>query len=538
MAGAHKLKNQTSTEAAETLATVTVTFLGPEEHILVQTRQRDNLPVTIRGRAKWVQYFSNEQSAYTALDSDGITIPVEFINNESWYELFWIHDLDPPGYYTCPDECQGTFGGQLGMWNQPYRSQTDLPLAKPKPASPREITIPFFTPQKKTMPVSDCGERSSFVAHREPSPAPSTSTPSRSATPESTTELQTKGKAPEQAPDLTIAEIMAGTQTIHAGMMQLHQQQQQPPAQQGGGGGPPAGGGGPAGGQPVGGPPAGGPPARGGVPPGGGGGPPGGQPPAIPAAVVPLPGLPQSNGSLGGKAPMTFDGDRTKMDIFIHQFKLSRMANTTNIKMVNPMSRVSLFLGFMEGPKVMGWAQQQADVLEQCVVGHIDNNGHFIAPTHLDNDEFLWNDMLQHFIRAFTHTTKAEDAFIDLQNCKMGECSPDKYIAEFNELSKRAHWDHDNQGTIELFKQGLLVILHYHILGQDNIPHTMPEWQEAVCKEVERSCLIQASTGTWHGGRGNISTRENLFRGILDPCTQPRGNFGRIRGSNRRATPL
>jgi hypothetical protein len=57
------------------------------------------------------------------------------------------------------------------------------------------------------------------------------------------------------------------------------------------------------------------------------------------------------------------------MDIFIHQFKLYRMANATNFKMVNPMARVSLFLGFMEGPKVMGWAQQQADTLDMMHCG-------------------------------------------------------------------------------------------------------------------------------------------------------------------------
>jgi hypothetical protein len=78
------------------------------------------------------------------------------------------------------------------------------------------------------------------------------------------------------------------------------------------------------------------------------------------------------------------------MDIFIHQFKLYRMANVTNFKMINPTSRVSLFLGFMEGPKVIGWAQQQAELLEHRVVGYIDDNGNFVAPTHPDNDEFLW----------------------------------------------------------------------------------------------------------------------------------------------------
>jgi hypothetical protein len=86
--------------------------------------------------------------------------------------------------------------------------------------------------------------------------------------------------------------------------------------------------------------------------------------------------------------------------------------------------------------------------------------------------------MLQQFTRAFTHTMEADNAFIELQNCKMGEHSPDEYIAEFNELSRKAHWDHDNRGTVELFKQGLPVNIHRRILGRDTIPQTMPQWQE------------------------------------------------------------
>jgi hypothetical protein len=174
----------------EILATVTVTFLGPEEHVLIQTRQRDDLPVNIRGRAKWVQYFSDERSAYTVPDQDGITIPVEFVNNEAWYELFWASDIDPVGYYTSPNDKQGTFGGQLGTWDQPYGSQLPSPVAGP--ASPVDIVVPFFTPQREPTP-----EEPPAITFREPTPAASSDTPSRSATPESTQELDTKGKAPE-----------------------------------------------------------------------------------------------------------------------------------------------------------------------------------------------------------------------------------------------------------------------------------------------------------------------------------------------------
>jgi hypothetical protein len=254
------------------------------------------------------------------------------------------------------------FGGQLGTWDQPYGSQLPSPVAGP--ASPVDIVVPFFTPQRE--PTPDQGPSS--ITIREPTPVASSETPSRSVTPESTQELEAKGKAPERAPGLTIAEIMAGTQTITAGMVQLQpQQQQQAPAQQGGGGGPPAGGGGPAGGQPAGGPPAGGPPAGGGGPPGGGCPPGGGQPPAVPAAAAAAP----QNGSLGGKAPTTYDRDRSKTRIFIHQFKLYRMANATNFKMINPTTRVSLFLSFMDGPKVIGWAQQQVELLEHRILGYI-----------------------------------------------------------------------------------------------------------------------------------------------------------------------
>jgi hypothetical protein len=157
----HKLKIQNSTEVAEILETVTVTSGAAAEHVFVQSRKTSDLPVNIRGCAKWVQYFSEEQSAYTAVDPDGITIPVEFINNESWYKLFWISDLEPVGYYMSPNDRQGTFGGQLGMWDQPYRSQLPSPVAGP--ASPADIVVPFFTPRREPTPASDHTEGLSFI---------------------------------------------------------------------------------------------------------------------------------------------------------------------------------------------------------------------------------------------------------------------------------------------------------------------------------------------------------------------------------------
>jgi hypothetical protein len=98
-----------------------------------------------------VQYFSDERLAYTTVDPDGITIPVEFINNKAWYELYWASDVDLVGYYTSPKDKQGTFGGQLGTRDQPYGSQLPSPVAGP--ASPVDIVVPFFTPKRASTPA-------------------------------------------------------------------------------------------------------------------------------------------------------------------------------------------------------------------------------------------------------------------------------------------------------------------------------------------------------------------------------------------------
>lgn len=174
--------------------------------------------------------------------------------------------------------------------------------------------------------------------------------------------------------------------------------------------------------------------------------------------------------------------------------------------MINPTARVALFLGFIRGNKVNGWAQQQAELISTCVFGAVDNQGNQIAPaTHFNDDEFPWNDMYHNFLRAFHYGTKEEDTFIKLQKCKMGERSPDEYIAEFNELIQRANWEPTAKGTIEMFKMGLPM--------REQTPDTLGEWQEGLRREVERNRLIQASIGNWQQRGGNISTpREPLQR--------------------------
>jgi hypothetical protein len=232
---------------------------------------------------------------------------------------------------------------------------------------------------------------------------------------------------------------------------------------------PPPGGGrsGPPGaGTPPGQPTGGGPPAG---PPGGGGGPPAGGPPGgaalIPAtAAAPnLQGI--QNGALKGAVPTTFDGDRAKTDQFIREFGLYRVVNLDNATIVSPFQRVALALTFMRGPKVDDWVIQYINHVGTKVYGDQTTNPP-TPPTHQFNNKRLWTEFVADFHRVYSDTAEAEGAYAKLMALSMkdGDGQLDNYIAEFEMLLRKARWECNTQGAVDLFKQGLKLNLHRGIL--------------------------------------------------------------------------
>jgi Retrotransposon gag protein len=227
--------------------------------------------------------------------------------------------------------------------------------------------------------------------------------------------------------------------------------------QGGGRSGPP---GGAPSGQPAGGSgrlPAG-PPGEGGGPPAGG--PPGGPAPTPAAAALPnLPGI--QNGALKGAVPTTFDGDQAKTDQFIQEFGLYHVVNLNNATIISPFRRIALALTFMHGPKVDDWVIQYIDHVSTKVYSDQTMNPPTPA-THQFNDEHLWTEFVADFRRVYSDTAEAEGAYAKLMNLSMkdGEGQLDNYIAEFKTLLHKARWEHDTQGAVNLFKQGLKLNLH------------------------------------------------------------------------------
>jgi hypothetical protein len=69
------------------------------------------------------------------------------------------------------------------------------------------------------------------------------------------------------------------------------------------------------------------------------------------------------DGSLKGKVPEAFDGDRTKTQKFLNMFSLFWMNNEDNSHMKIPYKRCTYFLGLFDGNKVDDWVQDQTAIL-------------------------------------------------------------------------------------------------------------------------------------------------------------------------------
>jgi Retrotransposon gag protein len=178
--------------------------------------------------------------------------------------------------------------------------------------------------------------------------------------------------------------------------------------------------------------------------------------------------------------PTTFDGDRAKTDQFIREFGLYRVVNLDNATIVSPFWRVALALTFMRGPKVDDWVVQYIDHVGTKVYGDQTTNPPTPA-THQFNDERLWTEFVADFRRIYSDTAEAEGAYAKLMALSMkdGDGQLDNYIAKFETLLRKARWERNTQGAVDLFKQGLKLNLHRGILRWETLPQTLDEWIHA-----------------------------------------------------------
>jgi len=111
------------------------------------------------------------------------------------------------------------------------------------------------------------------------------------------------------------------------------------------------------------------------------------------------------------------------------------------------------------------------------VFGDPDNN---VAPTHLETDKALWNDLCLVLKAAYSEYHGVEGAFRQISLLKQQPGKVDDYIATFENLLGKTEWRHDDFSTIETFKEGLILLLLKDCLKHCPPPRTLTDWEDAV----------------------------------------------------------
>jgi hypothetical protein len=159
---------------------------------------------------------------------------------------------------------------------------------------------------------------------------------------------------------------------------------------------------------------------------------------------------------------------------------------------------------------------QYIDLVGTKVYGNQTTN----LPTpamHQFNDEQLWTEFVADFRCVYSDTTEAEGAYAKLMALSMKDSDGqlDNYIAKFKMLLQKARWEHNTQGAVDLFKQGLKLNLHCGILRCETLPQTLDEWIRTARLEAERMALVKATLSPMGGG--NITMCQNRLRAVQNP---------------------
>jgi hypothetical protein len=125
----------------------------------------------------------------------------------------------------------------------------------------------------------------------------------------------------------------------------------------------------------------------------------------------------------GGNPPSIFDGDHSRAQEFMGEFKQYWMLNPKHPNLSVPAQRVIMCLTFMRGPKVVGWVDQKTEDLQRELVGGADP----------DNQKH-WDKFVQSFKVAFEDTRCSQTAFNQLMELTMKGSDLDGYITHFETL--------------------------------------------------------------------------------------------------------
>jgi Retrotransposon gag protein len=108
----------------------------------------------------------------------------------------------------------------------------------------------------------------------------------------------------------------------------------------------------------------------------------------------------------------------------------------------SPIRKVSIALTLIQGPKVATWVRDIGTWIDS------------LDPVQ-DDIQLTWDTFVQEFSEHFTDSQEQQRARLDLDKCKMRFPDIDQYIADFEELVRRAGYTIGSEETIGFFLNGL-----------------------------------------------------------------------------------
>jgi hypothetical protein len=142
-----------------------------------------------------------------------------------------------------------------------------------------------------------------------------------------------------------------------------------------------------------------------------------------------------------GAAPRPFNGDRSQAENFINEVKAYLRLNQETALGRSPRRKVEFVLTFMQGPEVVTWA---------ATIGNwLDTLGDH------ENIPAVWEAFLDQFFYRFQDSTAQEDARQALTKIRINWPEINQYVADFEELVRKAGYDLDTPMIIDAFLHGL-----------------------------------------------------------------------------------
>ena len=176
---------------------------------------------------------------------------------------------------------------------------------------------------------------------------------------------------------------------------------------------------------------------------------------------------------------------------------LNRRAQT----MRSPFERTFLFLGYIRGPLVDKWVDDQIQDVYQYIQGNVDPNA--------DRHEHIWDHMINDFAQTYQDIMSAERADAELNTLKMEKGELDEYTARFRHLARMAGYQETNKKLCKDYFWGLPIGLQKTMVQMEPIQRyaELGDWYEGAIRHHRKFLTLQAYFGSPSGSNKNNPPR-------------------------------